>query len=220
MEPVRMSPTDETRAVFTEIYRTVAWSGGYPETVSGAGSTRESTAGFRDGLSACFANGLVGASPTVLDAPCGDFNWFREVAGYGRYVGMDIVGEMVAENTRLHGSETVRFVAGDITCDPLPPADVMLCRDCLIHLPDAMVWEMLGNFARSGIPRLLLTCHDNPVNVDLGAPGGYRPVNFLLPPFAFPPPALQIADSLGPYVKYVCLWTAEQIGDVLARGPV
>jgi hypothetical protein len=220
MEPARMSANDETRAVFTKIYQTVGWSGGYPETVSGAGSTRESTAGFREGLSACLANGLLGPSPTILDAPCGDFNWFREVTGYHRYVGMDIVEEMVAENTRKHASDTVRFVAGDITGDPLPPADVMLCRDCLIHLPDAMVWEMLGNFARSGIPRLLLTSHANPDNVDMGAPGGYRPINFLLPPYAFPTPVLQIADFLGPYEKHVCLWTAEQVRDVLARGPL
>jgi hypothetical protein len=214
MTPAEPPPTDALRARFTEIYRNVGWSGGWPETVSGAGSTLESTAGFRVGLSDCLASGIFGREPTILDAPCGDFNWFREVRGYGRYVGMDIVEEMVAENTRRHGSDTVRFLAGDITRDALPAADVMLCRDALIHLPDALVWEALENFLRSGIPALLLTTHGVGDNAVLATAGGYRPINFGLAPFAFPAPLLQIPDDLGSHQKHVCLWTAAQVADV------
>lgn len=211
-----MNSPDDSQAVFTQIYRNVTWSGGWPETVSGAGSTLESTASLREGLDALFASGLLPPNPTVLDAPCGDFNWFRTVSGVGQYIGMDIVADLVAENQRHHGNDRVRFVHGDLTRDPLPRADLLLCRDCLIHLTDAMVFEALGNFVRSGIPLLLLTTHANPVNDTATAAGGYRPINFDLPPFNFPEPLRRIPDHLGPHQKFAGLWTAGQVADALA----
>ncbi len=208
-------PDDDTEAVFTEIYRSVAWSGGYPETVSGAGSTLESTASLRAGLEDLFASELLPVSPTILDAPCGDFNWFRSVSGYGQYIGMDIVADLVADNQRRHGSDRVRFLQGDLTHDALPQADVLLCRDCLIHLSDAMVLEVFANFLRSGIPHLLLTTHGNTVNEVATAAGGYRPLNFDLPPYRFPEPLRLLPDHLGPHLKYVGLWTAAQVASAL-----
>lgn len=47
--------------------------------------------------------------------------------------------------------------------------------------------------------------------------GGYRPLNFALPPFKLPKPLLRIPDHLGEHEKCVCLWTAAQI--CLALGP-
>jgi len=38
----------------------------------------------------------------------------------------------------------------DITSDPLPRADVILCRDCLVHFSLADAQAAIGNFARSG----------------------------------------------------------------------
>lgn len=206
-----MSPQPDPGSVFTDIYLNGKWPGGFPETASGAGSTLDSTAQLRSGLGALFASGLLPANPTILDAPCGDFNWFSQVSGYGSYIGMDIVETMVRENQRRHGSENIRFVTGDLTRDPLPAADVLLCRDCLIHLTHDMAFAALDNFLRSGTPFLLLTSHANEVNEELAAVGGYRPINFALAPFDFPEPRLRIDDHLGPYEKYVCLWSAEQV---------
>ena len=192
-----MTPNNPTQAAFTDIYVKGTWSGGFPETASGAGSTLESTAQLRAGLADLLASGLLPANPTLLDAPCGDFNWFKEVSGYGRYIGMDIVQAMVDKNARKHGSDKVAFACGDLTRDPLPPADLLLCRDCLIHLPNDMAFAVLDNFLRAGIPWLLLTSHCNDANVDLPAAGGYRPLNLALAPLNFPEPRLRIADHRG-----------------------
>lgn len=210
-----MNPSSPTQSVFTEIFVNGAWQGGFPETASGAGSTLDSTAQFRAGLMDLLASGRLPRDATILDAPCGDFNWFRQVSGYGRYVGMDIVEAMVEQNRRRYGSDTVSFVSGDLTRDPLPAADVLLCRDCLIHLTNDMAFEVLGNFVRSKIPHLLLTTHCNEANQDLAAVGGYRPLNFALAPFELPEPLLRIPDHLGEHEKYVCLWTSAQIAEVL-----
>jgi hypothetical protein len=210
------TPPDDARAVFTDIYHRVAWSGGYPETVSGAGSTLESTGDLRAALSALLRDGPLPPNPTVLDAPCGDYNWFPQVSGVGHYIGMDIVEELVAANQRRHGSDTVRFVAGDLTRDDLPAADVLVCRDCLIHLSDAMVLEALANYVRSGIPLLLLTTHGNAANLVADATGGYRPINFGLPPYRFPEPLARLPDHLGPHEKYLALWTRTQVASALA----
>lgn len=62
-------------ATFTSIYRNNGW--GSLESRSGAGSTLASTANIRRELP-----GLVERLNirTLLDAPCGDFNWMKEVA--------------------------------------------------------------------------------------------------------------------------------------------
>lgn len=49
----------------------------------------------------------------------------REVdLGAIRYVGVDIVPEIVARNRERYGdSDRRHFIVGDATSDPLPPAD-------------------------------------------------------------------------------------------------
>lgn len=44
----------------------------------------------------------------------------------------------------------VRFVQCDITRDPLPRVDLILCRDVLAHLAFAEISAALANFKRSG----------------------------------------------------------------------
>jgi hypothetical protein len=216
---VATQPDDQLQSVFTDIFHRVAWSGGYPETVSGAGSTLESTAPLRASLGALLADGPLPPSPTILDVPCGDFNWFRDVAGYGRYIGMDIVEELVVQNQQRHGSDTVRFLHGDLTRDPLPAADVLICRDCLIHLSDAMVQAALGNFVRSGIPYILLTTHGVDANASTDIVGGYRPLDFELAPFLFPAPLARLPDHLGPHRKCLALWENAVVARALGLQP-
>ena len=60
---------------------------------------------------------------SLLDAPCGDFNWMRHVDLDGvEYTGGDVVPELVARNRELYGAAGRRFVTLDLTRDPLPPA--------------------------------------------------------------------------------------------------
>ncbi len=170
--------------VFTRIYHRNRW--GSNESRSGTGSELRSTEGIRAALP-----GLVKAYDIqrLLDVPCGDFNWMKHVIGDldVEYVGGDIVRPLIAHNQRQWGEDRITFVQMDLTCDPLPDADLMLVRDCLFHLSYADIRKFLQNFCRANI-RLLLTTSNLPPtgkNEDMVS-GGARPIYLCSQPFGFP----------------------------------
>ena len=84
------------RRVFTGIFRRNAW--GSEESVSGPGFTRARGESFRDDVIALLRT--IGAR-TLLDAPCGDFNWMDSVAdAVNGYVGVDIVDVLIERNAK------------------------------------------------------------------------------------------------------------------------
>ena len=110
-----MSDEGSRRAeVFTRIWRDNLWLGA--ESRSGPGSGVERTVGFRAALEAW----LEEARPRVLyDAPCGDFHWMRLVRlpEGCRYIGADIVPQMIEALQAELGTERRRFVVTDIVED-------------------------------------------------------------------------------------------------------
>jgi SAM-dependent methyltransferase len=178
------------KRVFTDIHRRNVW--GSAESASGIGSSLERTAAFRDELIGLLRELDV---RVLLDVPCGDFNWMQCVAPIvGQYVGVDIVDELIACNQKRYATERVQFVCADLTTDPLPTADLILCRDCLVHFSLADVWRALENFKRSGSRYLLTTTFERrDQNFEI-ATGDWRPLNLQLAPFRFPSP-LQVIDE-------------------------
>ncbi|HEV7932068.1 MAG TPA: class I SAM-dependent methyltransferase [Actinomadura sp.] len=177
--------------VFDTIYRRNKW--GSPETHSGAGSERGRVQWLQRSLEFLLAR--LGTR-SLLDAACGDFNWLREVRLSGiDYVGADIVADMVRANRARYEAPGRRFVVLDVTRDALPPVDMIMCRDCLVHLSDADLAAALGNFARSGAAYLLTTDYvATEENLDI-VNGWWRPVNLGRPPFDLPPALLQLPDA-------------------------
>ncbi len=80
------------------------------------------------------------------------------------------------------------FLCADIAADPLPRADLILCRDCFIHLPTRLIVGALRNFRASGARYLLLTSDRTTQKYQDIPVGSYRPINFTRPPFSFPAP--------------------------------
>jgi hypothetical protein len=177
--------------VFNAIYRRNKW--GSPETRSGTGSERGRVRSLQRSLEFLLAR--LGTR-SLLDAACGDFNWLREVRLSGvDYVGADIVADMVRANRARYEAPGRRFVVLDVTRDALPPVDMIMCRDGLVHLSDADLTAALGNFARSGAAYLLATDYvATEENVDI-LNGWWRPVNLGRPPFDLPPALLQLPDA-------------------------
>src|SRR5689334_11036374 len=121
--------TRTPKQLFTAFYRHNAWEEG--ESRSGVGSTLASTTTLRRELPDLLRRLDV---RSMLDVPCGDFYWMREVDLAGiDYVGGDIVDELVARNREMHGASGRRFEVVDLTSTPLPHADLVFCRDCLAH---------------------------------------------------------------------------------------
>lgn len=185
-----LNPRQRIRAAFTQHYRLKDWL--EPETVSGRGSTLDRTAAIRRELPALFRE--LGIR-TVLDAGCGDFHWFGSMElALDSYTGVEVVEELAAVNQERHGTDRRRFVALDVTRDELPRVDLILSRDCLVHLKNGQVRAALKNFHRSGSTWLLATTFtgDHP---NAEAPlGGWRPLNLERAPFNLGPPLRLISE--------------------------
>jgi SAM-dependent methyltransferase len=185
-----LAPRRRVRAAFTRHYARRDWL--EPETASGRGSSLSRTAAIRRELPALFAE--LGVR-SVVDAGCGDFHWFAALeVEPDRYLGIDVVDALVADNRARHGAAHRRFAALDVIRDPLPKADLILCRDCLVHLKNRQVVAALENFRRSGSRYLLATTFTGE-HANADAPlGGWRPLNLERPPFGLGPPLRLISE--------------------------
>ena len=178
-------------STFARLYTDNLW--GDAESVSGPGSTFNSTIKLRNGLPLLLAE--LGAK-TLLDAPCGDFNWIKETdLRLERYTGVDVVADIIARNRNLYGNERTTFLVRDLTRDELPCVDVILCRDCFIHLSYRHIAAAIKNFKRSRSTYLLTNTY--PLwrsNKDINT-GDFRFINLMLPPFDFPASIRQINEK-------------------------
>lgn len=187
LEAFRHATTEE---VFTRIYESNKW--GDAESVSGKGSNLDVTAKLRAELPALLKELNV---KTLLDIPCGDFNWMKEVdLSVEQYLGADIVRALIAENQRLYGSDRRTFMSLDLIRDPLPQVDAILCRECLVHLSFNDIGEAVDNIRRSG-SGYLLTTHFPAIreNRDV-VTGKHHSLNFTRPPFSWPEPMLSLVE--------------------------
>jgi hypothetical protein len=179
------------KKVFSTIYRNNSWSN--PESLSGLCSTHARTGVVREKLPELVKEFNI---KSLLDAPCGDFNWMRLVKlGVDRYIGADIVPDLVARNQQLFSNEPREFRVLDITRDRIPTVDLILCRDCLIHFSFQHIRAAISNFKNSGSQYLLTTTHTRiPKNTDI-ALGDCFMFNLQLPPFNFPEPIKLISEE-------------------------
>jgi hypothetical protein len=181
-------------SIFTAIYRSRYWNpGGTGESVSGEGSTLAITAKARAAIETIVREHGI---RSMLDAPCGDFHWMRHTRLDGvAYTGADIVRPLVERNQREYGSASRRFIHLDIVEQVCEPVDLIVCRDCIQHLPNAEALRVIRNFSASGSKWLLMTMSPRLTrNEDMGKPGGFRGVNLFLPPFNMPRPEREFVE--------------------------
>jgi hypothetical protein len=174
----------EPLSVFRDIYQRHHWSGS--ASPSGAGAGADQTGELRRSLPGLLRE--LGVA-TLLDLPCGDFGWMRTIElPVRRYIGADLLPELIAPLAVEFGDEHRAFLVLDLTGDRLPPADLLLCRDCLVHLSYADIRRALTNVAGSSIPYLLATTFPGgDANEDI-VTGDWRVLDLERAPFHLPPP--------------------------------
>jgi hypothetical protein len=200
--------------IFTSIYETNRWGGG--ESVSGPGSGSIQTRHLRRELPLLLRDFNI---QSVCDLPCGDFAWMKDVDLSGiSYVGGDIVPKIIEQNNSLYKSPSRRFEVMDIISDPLPRADVILCRDCLVHFSFADIRLALSNICESGALFLITTTftYRNVATNNDCATGRWRRLNLEMPPFNWPPPLRILTEGCTEKDathtdKSVALWPIGQI---------
>jgi SAM-dependent methyltransferase len=205
----RRKKTEDPREIFNFYYERNLF--GDAESLSGTGSSLMATRSIRAALPQLLRGHDI---RRMLDVPCGDFHWAQEIDWGGtRYIGADIVPGLVDRNQELHGTEGREFIILDIVSDPVPPCDLVFCRDLFIHLPNATVRAALSNIKNSGAAFLLTTHYtDVTANRDIKV-GSFRPVNLELQPFGLPEPEQIIRDDdyLKSWGRTMALWRVEDL---------
>jgi hypothetical protein len=142
---------------------------------------------------------------SMLDVPCGDFNWMRLVDLEGiDYTGADIVADLIAANEAAYGSTHRRFLHLNLLSDPLPDCELIFCRDCLFHFSHADVFRAFETFAKSRARYLLTTtfiCRTYPRNADI-ATGQWTPINLEMAPYDLPPPRALLIEGSTERIAY------------------
>jgi hypothetical protein len=177
--------TSQFRAVepiFTEIYHKNFWED--PVSRSGPGSNLIQTKVIREELPILVQE--IGAR-SLLDIPCGDFYWMKEVElDVDLYIGADVIQELVTDNIKRYGNKKRHFVKLDIIKDRLPQVDLLFCRDLLDHFSNRHIFRAIKNIKKSNSKYLLTTTFASSEKNENIIPGEWWPLNLQKAPFYFP----------------------------------
>tara|TARA_Y200000002_G_scaffold54048_1_gene39512 strand:- start:17309 stop:18064 length:756 start_codon:yes stop_codon:yes gene_type:complete len=192
---------------FKYIYEKNVWSSN--ESLSGLGSTLEYTEKLRESLPSLFKKYEINS---ILDAPCGDFNWMQKVLENCdiNYLGGDIVENLIHKLNFQYSNDKIKFIDIDICNDALPDVDLIFVRDCLFHLSNQDIKKFINNLQRSNIKYLCTTSHKNNnsfINTDIVS-GSFRKIDLFSSPFFFNKDYIaEIEDYIKPYQeKSIFLW--------------
>lgn len=201
--------TKKPEIIFSEYFVVNKW--GDKESRSGPGSRLDRTEKIREALPELAIQYHIS---TVLDIPCGDFNWMQLVDWNVDYTGADIVPELINQNQNLYGKTDRRFLTLDILKDPLPKVDLVICRDCLVHFSYQDIFRAIKNLKASGATYLLTTTMVARSKNSNIITGEFRVINFQKSPFSFPEP-LKLIDDTYPlpsyYDKYLGFWKIKDL---------
>jgi len=169
---------------FENIFKNNSWGG--HDSVSGRGSDLDQTEHIIKEIPVLFKE--MGIS-TILDIPCGDFNWMQNVDLSGiKYIGADIVEEIIKNNKNKYEKDNISFRHMNLIEDTLPQVDLIFTRDCLVHMSYGDIFKSLHNVCNSMSQYLLTTLFtDRQDNKDI-ITGEWRPLNLQIAPFSLPKP--------------------------------
>ncbi len=174
------------------------------ESISGPGSTLANTVAARRWLANIIRDRSIAS---LIDCPCGDHRWMAEVdLGAVSYLGYDVLPAVVAAAVVRRG-DRIFGLLNAITHVP-ERADLIICRDLLVHLTFAHALRALANFRASGATWLAVTSFPKSDNHELGQshPGwGWRPLNMSAAPFDLGDPISSVEEDEG-QGKSLCLY--------------
>jgi hypothetical protein len=144
---------------------------------------------------------------SIVDLPCGHFTWQSSLLIEARmqgltidYTGADIVPSIIQTNNNRADE---RFLVLDITTDDIPPCDLLIIRDCLVHLTDGQILAALTNILRAEVKWIAMTSfpdREHRVREDWEPLNYWRPLNMTT--FDFPFPSWVIVEAMDPSGQY------------------
>lgn len=197
---------------FEKAFRTGVWTR-TGESTSGDGSSLAATEKLRATLPGAIEKLAV---KTLLDLPCGDWNWMSQVdLPLERYIGGDIVIPLIRQNQERFSHPRRTFLVMDLCIDELPAVDLLLCRDALIHFSYADIWRAIANVKSTKITYIATTTFPaTETNTDQVTGIPWRHINLEAPPFNFPPPFMKIVDNYNRPDQILAFWKISDLPDV------
>lgn len=165
-----------TKDAMTQIYEMKLWGGDEYNFYSGLGSHQpEIVNPYINAVIlflSSFKNPLV-----VCDLGCGDFNIGKKLVPYTKkYIGVDIVKDLIDHNKAKFKAENLEFYCLDIAVDDLPAGDCVIIRQVLQHLSNAEIHSITKKLA--AFKYVILTEHlpigNFPPNKDIISGQGIR----------------------------------------------
>jgi 2-polyprenyl-3-methyl-5-hydroxy-6-metoxy-1,4-benzoquinol methylase len=183
--------SNSAKETFTTIYKKNHWKS--KESISGTGSSLSQTKTIINGIDSLINEFNI---KTVLDLPCGDFNWMKYVDFKNiDYTGADIVDELIDVNKNTYTTNNIHFKTIDLISDNLSYYDLIINRDCLVHLSFEDIQKCIQRIKESNSKYLLTTTFINrELNEDI-ITGDWRTLNFKIEPFKFPEPKMIINEN-------------------------
>lgn len=159
--------------VFDGIYKNHRW-GKNPEAAdgisSGSGSFAKNTQPYEDLICAYIQNHGI---RTVVDVGCGDFQVSKRILNRLSvpvgYTGLDVSQVVIDRNNALFANDQTYFVQHDAALEKVPPADLVLIREVMQHLPNADIRKMLANLDPSShiLATNTVAIRARKINIDL-----------------------------------------------------
>ena len=166
-------------------------------TICGWGSEIEHTENIRKQLPDLIKKYNI---KSINDAGCGDLNWMSTIDLSGvDYLGYDLV-------SRDAWNETLKCEVLDITQQPMRSADMIICRDVFIHLPNHLVSKALDLFRLSA--KYLLSTTFNGIDNDLRIEEPsmtHAKISLDVSPFNLGKPLVCVNEDYEN--KFSCLWS-------------
>lgn len=200
------------RRRFDEAFITGAWTD-TGESVSGNGSSLAATEKLRAALPAAIENLAV---KTLLDVPCGDWNWMSNTdLSLERYIGGDIVAALVRQNQERYSDPRRTFMLIDLCTDDLPDADMLLCRDALVHFSFEDIWRVISNIKKARIQYVATTTFcATKVNTDQPTGIAWRHINLEAAPFSFRRPFIKLVDDFNRPDQILGFWRVKDLPEL------
>jgi len=167
----------EVARVFQHIFTHRIWG---TSPISGSGSMDSNTENLRSEFRATVDR--LGIK-SIFDGPCGDWTWMSQIDLQGiDYHGVDIVPDLVKSCRESYSRDGVQFSVRDITSRPFPRVDLILIRDCLVHLSSDLVKKTIRLARMSDSRYLATTFFPGAENTEIKN-GEWRPLDPTRQPF-------------------------------------
>ena len=208
--------SDSTENIFKGIYERNKW--GSDLSVSGFGSEYSQTELIIFAIPKIINEYKI---TSILDIPCGDFNWMRKVdMSQIKYIGADIVSEITDINNQKYSTKNKKFLNLNLLQDKLPKSDLIICRDCLVHFSEEDIFKALKNICESDSGYLMTTNFLKHKHNRKIATGKWRRINLTKNPFNLPDPIESIyegcTEAFGFFDdKHLSIWSIKSIKNSL-----